>query len=267
VSIIPDISENIKLLRNVSLQEAFLGKLKTQNPKDEPVKLLNRINDRKERILKEKYINTDIKNDLNLYYIPDTWKLANYEEVTKRITYGFTNPMPHVSNGPYIITAKNVINNSINYDSAYKTDIDSYNDKITEKCKPDLGDVLITKDATLGRVAIVDKTDICVNQSVAVLKPDYSIVTSQYLAYSLLTPYLQKKIINEARSTTIKHLQITKLAKWKLTLPPIAEQQRIVEKINQLMKLCDKLMEINSENKESSKLLMEATLRETFSKN
>ncbi len=41
---------------------------------------------------------------------------------------------------------------------------------MTEKSKPELGDVLLTKDGTLGRTAVVEIEGMCVNQSVAVLR-------------------------------------------------------------------------------------------------
>ena len=48
------------------------------------------------------------------------------------------------------------------------------------------------------------------------------------------------------------------------SLPPLPEQKRIVQKVDQLMKLCDELEEQVKENQKNSELLMEAVLREAF---
>lgn len=90
-------------------------------------------------------------------------------EYLEDITYGFTNPMPDAEDGPWKITAKDVVNGVVNLETARKTLQESF-DELTAKSKPQVGDVLLTKDGTLGRTAVVEVDGICVNQSVAVLR-------------------------------------------------------------------------------------------------
>ena len=78
--------------------------------------------------------------------------LDNYLDL---VTYGFTNPMPDAKFGPYKITAKDVINGEINFHTACRTTKDAFDNNLTQKSKPLIGDVLLTKDGTLGRVAVV----------------------------------------------------------------------------------------------------------------
>jgi type I restriction enzyme S subunit len=163
--------------------------------------------------------------------IPKTWEVATYEEVTNRITYGFTNPMPHVDTGHYIITARNITDGKIDYSTATITSTEAYSRFLTDKSRPKKGDVLLSKDGTVGRSAVVDRDEICVNQSVAVLIPKTDLVQPAFLSLSLESPMTQNLIRLNSAQTTIAHIAITKLAKIRFGLPPIPEQERIVKVI------------------------------------
>ena len=187
--------------------------------------------------------------------VPKDWEKVRFDDVTKKITYGFTNPMPHTNNGPWLITAKDIKNGIINYSQAKKTDQQSYEKSISDKSRPKIDTVLITKDGTLGRVGIVDRDNICINQSVASLEPILTKITPKFLAYVLQSPQIMKMIKDDNKSTTIGHIQITKLAQWEFYLPPITLQKKIVLKLESLLeKLEEKKKKIleHSEKKEQS---------------
>ena len=155
-------------------------------------------------------------------------------EYLQDITYGFTNPMPDAEEGPWKITAKDVVNGIVNLDTARKTLQESY-DKLTEKSKPQLGDVLLTKDGTLGRTAVVEIGGMCVNQSVAVLRINEKILP-KYLSILLQMPKYQRDMIADAGGGTIKHIYITKVVKMPIVVPSIEEQNTFLDFVNQVDK-------------------------------
>lgn len=161
--------------------------------------------------------------------IPEEWDVVRISQVSLRTTYGFTNPMPTTESGPWMITAANVKDGKIDYETARKTDETAYRTLLTEKSRPEKGVVLITKDGTLGRVAIVEKEDVCINQSVASLTPDKGKTSSEFLAFSLQSPQMQERILSQSGGTSVKHIYITKLAETLMPLPPAEEQAHIVE--------------------------------------
>ena len=150
------------------------------------------------------------------------------------ITYGFTSPMPDAKEGPWKVTAKDVVNGIVNLDTARKTLQESY-DKLTEKSKPQVGDVLLTKDGTLGRTAVVEIEGICVNQSVAVLRTNEKILP-KYLSVLLQMPKYQRDMIADAGGGTIKHIYITKVVNMPIVVPSIEEQNTFLGFINQVDK-------------------------------
>jgi len=163
--------------------------------------------------------------------IPEEWHVAQFSDISKRITYGFTNPMPHTEGGPWLVTAKDIKNGRINYGTAQKTSLKSYREELTDKSRPKVGVVLITKDGTLGEVAIVDRDNICINQSVASIEPNH-LILPEYLALALQSYNIKKIIDVFSPATTIMHISITDLAKWRFGLPSLNEQQTIVSIIS-----------------------------------
>lgn len=147
------------------------------------------------------------------------------------ITYGFTNPMPDATEGPWKITAKDVVNGKVNYGTARKTTLEAF-EELTAKSKPSVGDVLLTKDGTLGRCAVVETDGICVNQSVAVLKCNERIMP-KFLAILLQMPEYQKEMLKNAGGGTIKHIYITKVVDMLIAVPTLSQQLEFLSFVEQ----------------------------------
>ncbi len=171
-------------------------------------------------------------------------------EFLELITYGFTNPMPDADEGPWKITAKDVINGRVNFDSARRTTLEAFQNNLTDKSRPLVGDVLLTKDGTLGRLAVVKEDGLCVNQSVAVLRPNGRI-TSTFLYYLLASPSSQSKLIADSDGSVLKHIYITRVPKMVVSVPPVNEQKAIA----QILGTLDDKIEVNQR--------MNQTLEET----
>ena len=181
--------------------------------------------------------------------------LYNY---IKFITYGFTNPMPDADIGPWKITAKDIINGVVNYATARRTTQESY-DLLTEKCKPVKGDVLLTKDGTLGRLAVVDQDGICVNQSVAVLRPNERILPA-FLMALLNSPECQREMIANSGGGTIKHLYITKVDKMEVVVPRLDEQEEFISFVSQI----NKSKSVIQKSLDETQLLFDSLMQKYF---
>jgi len=172
--------------------------------------------------------------------VPEHWNITPIGHFCSRISYGFTNPMPTTDDGPYMLTANDVDYGEVKYETARRTSLDAYLNELTDKSRPRRGDILITKDGTLGRVAVHDGRDACINQSVAALRVNPNVMCSHFLAVGLLGSLYQSRMLFDAGGTTIKHIYISRLAKMPLAYPPISEQQAI------LTLLADSLAKLNT---------------------
>lgn len=160
-----------------------------------------------------------------LHEIPAHWEVKPLSRGLERITYGFTNPMPISDEGPYMLTALDIGDGEILYESARRTTQEAFERQLTNKSRPQAGDILVTKDGTLGRIGIADGTPLCVNQSVAVLRFDRSAMSIEFVQNVLRSALYQDRMVFDAGGTTIKHVYISRLAKMPIALPPTTEEQ------------------------------------------
>ena len=155
------------------------------------------------------------------------WKKVKLDDCLELITYGFTNPMPDTLSGPWKVTAKDINNGRIVFETARHTSQEAFDNDLTDKSRPKKGDILLTKDGTLGRLAIVGDERICINQSVALLRVKKDILSVSYLYYLLSTPLYQAKMLADAGGAAIKHIYITRVNQLLIPLPSYDEQCRI----------------------------------------
>ena len=187
--------------------------------------------------------------------------IVELSKVTRRITYGFTQPMSHHESGIPIITAKNVRSGFIdfeNVDFACRHDFE----ELTDKSKPEPGDILVTKDGAIGRSAIFEgDSDICINQSVALVKPDHSAVNSVYLLHYLLSSPVQARIERMKKGNAMPHLHITALAKFPITIPNADRQAEFACRV----KCADKLVSVANSTLASNDALFASLQYRAFS--
>jgi type I restriction enzyme S subunit len=159
--------------------------------------------------------------------IPEDWDCEELKKYFSFISYGFTNPMPTSLSGVYMITANDIKHGKIQFDKARKTTEFAYKNKLTEKSRPRKNDVLLTKDGSLGRLAIVGDEIICINQSVAIIRPNDKVYPN-FLKLLLEGEYYQKTMIDNAGGSTIKHIYITIIDKMLVALPAKLHEQTAI---------------------------------------
>jgi type I restriction enzyme S subunit len=161
--------------------------------------------------------------------LPRGWCWTTWNHLSEWVTYGFTRPMPHVENGPAIVTAKNVLEGRLSLDEVHRTTKGSF-DQLSSKDIPEPGDILITKDGSIGRAAVVPEMEpFCINQSVAVVFLRSCPIDRKFLLRVIQAPFTQEKIRQKSRGMAIPHLSISDFSDMLVPLPPIAEQRRILE--------------------------------------
>ncbi len=234
-------------LRKSILTLAVQGKLVESDPAAEGVDdLLAQMQKRRQQLIDAKKIRKPrdlppVAEDELPFSVPAAWRWTRWRQICDWITYGFTRPMAHVENGPPIVTAKNVQDGFMTFENAHRADATEFAD-LNPKDLPRKGDILITKDGTIGRAAVVETDEpFCINQSVAVLWLESCLLYRPFMLMVIRSPFAQGPIWQAAEGMAIKHLSITDFGKMIFPLPPLAEQRRIVAKVEQLMALVDAL--------------------------
>ena len=140
--------------------------------------------------------------------LPSGWVWARWDQITDWITYGFTRPMEHVEGGVPIVTGKNVVGGRIDFTTAQRTPAHAF-DALNPKDKPRRNDILLTKDGSIGRTAIVDTDQpFCINQSVAVLWLRSCHFDRRYLQLAIDCPQTQQALNAKTEGVAVKHISI-----------------------------------------------------------
>ena len=258
--------ELISKLRQSILQEAVQGKLVPQDPNDEPASvLLERIREEKERLIKEGKIKKakplpSITEDEIPYELPEGWEWVRLGEIGE--THTGTTPStkhPEYFNGeiPFIKPA-DITDKGINYNNESLTLLGVNKGRLIPKDSV----MMVCIGGSIGKCYYTDRDCSC-NQQINAITA-YGNMHGKFLYYFLSSPYFYKQVLARATGSATPIINKNKWSNILFPLPPLSEQKRIVEKVDQLMDLCDELEKNIEQSKKDSELLMQSVLQEVF---
>jgi type I restriction enzyme, S subunit len=170
--------------------------------------------------------------------LPECWKLIELEELCTKITDGTHVTPKYIENGIPFISTSNIDPYLSGFDfSKYKKNI-SIEDHLvlTKRCKPEKGDLLISKCGTIGRTKLIDVDyEFSIFVGLGLIKLKKGVVSGKYLELVLNAGIVQKQLEELAPGSTRKTLPINKIGKIKIPLAPLSEQQRIVARVEALL--------------------------------
>ena len=256
-----ELNNNIyPLLRKAILQEAIQGKLVEQCATDEPAaKLLERIREEKKQLVKQGKLKAkDIvdsvifKGDDNKYYekcdntitcidaeipfdIPESWQWVRLNLVANIARGGSPRPIKEFLTDDQ---------NGVNWIKIGDTEKDGkFINSTKEKIKPEgvsksrlihKGDFLLTNSMSFGR-PYISNIDGCVHDGWLVISPLKNCYNTDFLYYLLSSRFAYTQFCGKVSGAVVQNLNSDKVANAIFPLPSIAEQQRIVVKIEQVL--------------------------------
>lgn len=258
----------IDRLKKMILHLAVSGQLVPQDPSEGTgEQLYQQIQIEKQKLIAEGKIKKqkplpEISDDEIPFEIPGNWKWAKLGNLHSKITDGSHNPPHGDATGLPMISSRNVVDNKITLDNARYLSKDKFN-KENERTRVEAGDILLTIVGTIGRTAVVNKEDLplTMQRSVSVLTP--IILNNNYVATCVFpSSYMQSILEEEATGTAQKGVYLNQIKELLLPLPPLAEQKRIVAKVDSLFALIDQLsQQYTAEQAERSKLVASSLAR------
>ena len=222
-----DLQSTICLAKSKILDLAIHGKLVPQDPNDEPAsELLKRINPKAEIITDNEHYQKNKR-----FEIPNTWELCKLGTISKIARGGSPRPIKD-----YLTNDANGINWIKIGDT---TKEEKYINSVKEKIRPEgvkksrmvhKGDFLLTNSMSFGRPYILN-VDGCIHDGWLVISPIGEAYTSDFLYYLLSSSFAYEQFTNVASGGVVTNLNSDKVADTIFPLPPLAEQKRIVSKI------------------------------------
>ena len=238
---------NTKLLRQTILDRAIRGLLVSQDPTDEPASvLLERIRTEKEELIKDKKLKREKRDNQPIeevpFEIPEGWVWCRLGEIGEIIGGGTpSTSVEEYWNGEVSwITPADLSNYSNKYIARGKRNITQLGLENSSATLIPKGGILFSTRAPIGYVAIADKP-LSTNQGFKNLYP-FMDISKEFIYYFLLAEKERIKLF--ASGTTFQELSTSVFSKILISLPPLTEQHRIVQKIEQLFALID-IIEVN----------------------
>ena len=180
------------------------------------------------------------------------------------VTDGDHQAPPRAEKGVAFLTIGNITTGSIDF-SGCRYVPGSYFEKLPGYRTPAKGDILYTVvGATFGRpVFVATERDFCVQRHVAILKPAMGLHVS-YLHHALASPFVYSQAAASTTGAAQPTITLKPLRNFLIPLPPLAEQRRIVAKVEELMALCDRLEASLNQSATSRRRLLDALLHEAL---
>jgi type I restriction enzyme S subunit len=262
--------DQIKQLRQTILNLAVRGKLAPQDPKDEPAsELLKRIAKEKarrvqEREIRQRDVQPPIASDEAPFQLPHSWVWTRLGTVCFLITDGAHHTPKYVDEGVPFLSVKDVSGGTIDFSGTRFISEEAHRE-LAKRCKPELGDILLTKVGTTGiAVNINVDREFSIFVSLALLKFSQENIDRRYLCNLINSPFVKKQSADNTQGIGNKNLVLRLINQFLIPLPPLAEQERIVDKVAELMALCDRLEASLDTADNTRRRLLDALLAEAL---
>jgi type I restriction enzyme S subunit len=265
----------VKKLRQQLLQDAVQGKLVEQNKKEEPAsELLKKIKAEKEKLIAEKKIKQGKiqeaeKQEELIFDIPRNWTWCTLDEISKNITDGTHQTPTYTKDGRIFLSAQNIKPFKFMPEDHKFVSEEAYEDIIKNR-KPEKGDILIARvGAGIGEAAVINQDiDFCFYVSLGLVQPFKDYLNTDYLTLVINSPYGVKyaKGNISSKGGSAGNFNLGRIRSFLIPLPPLAEQERIVQKVEELMQYCNELETSIKQSESQNEKLLQQVLREALRK-
>lgn len=165
--------------------------------------------------------------------VPPNWSTASLEELCASVSDGDHQAPPKAPTGIPFITISSITDGKVDLANAARFVPLAYKEALEASRDPQKGDILLSVTGSIGRSAIVDDPNFVFQRHIALIKTASSI-EGKYIHYFFSYPSTQSQLEDSATGTAQKTLPLSKLRKLSIPLPPLAEQKRIVVKLDAL---------------------------------
>lgn len=237
-------------LRQAVLQAAIQGKLTEQLPEDGDAReLLADIQAEKAKLIAEKKIKkekalTEITNEEFEYELPDNWCWCCLQAILD-VRDGTHDSPQYYSEGVPFVTSKNLVNGKIDFSNVkYISEEDAI--KFNQRSKVEVNDILMAMIGSIGKPVLVDDDRVFAIKNMALVKHlPVSMPDMRYIL--ILLNIAQTQMNRESSGGVQKFVSLDYIRKYRIPLPPLAEQHRLVARVDELMAKIDELEKVENE--------------------
>ncbi len=230
-----------EILKRKIIDAGIRGKLTEQLPEDGNAEdLYAQIQEEKAKLIKEGKIKQgkhleEINETETPFDLPNRWQWCRLESIFNFIDYRGATPNK-ITEGVPFVTAKNVRQGYIDYSIKEYISEQDYSKRQSRGVSRQ-GDLLFTTEAPMGFAAIADLERFSAGQRLITLQQytGFQSLDNKYYMYCIAAVFFRKQLDEKSSGTTVKGIKADRLKMLLIPLPPLAEQKRIVERIDELL--------------------------------
>lgn len=165
--------------------------------------------------------------------LPKGWTVSPFlRAVTERADYRGATP-EKTESGVTLVTAKNIRPGWVDYEASKEYVSEADYPLIMRRGLPRLGDLLLTMEAPLGNVALVDREDVAFAQRVVRFRLDNNVLRPRFASAAMNSPYFQYQLTVRGTGSTAAGIKASKLPQLLIAMPPVDEQDRLLDVLGQ----------------------------------
>lgn len=156
-------------------------------------------------------------------------RLKHFSYMKGRIGWQGLKANDFIEKGPYCITGTDFINGKVNWETCYHVSEERY--EMDSNIQVKIGDLLMTKDGTIGKLAIIDELPdkACLNSHLLIIRPLENKYTNKYLFYVMKSHIFSKYYNLVSSGSTMDSLSQEKTGNFSIPIFEIKKQQEIVD--------------------------------------
>jgi type I restriction enzyme S subunit len=264
----------VKKLRQQLLQDAVQGKLVEQNPTDEPAsELLKKIKAEKEKLIAVKKLKKEkelplIKPEEIPFEIPDNWVWCYFGDLSQLIngdrSKNYPNRHEYVYEGyPWINTGHIEPDGTLTKTEMYFITKEKFDSLRSGKIQSD-DLVYCLRGATFGKTAFVTPYNRGAIASSLMIIRLSELIDKKFVYYYLKSDFAMQQLYRFNNGSAQPNLAANDVNRYFFPLPPLSEQNRIVQKLDELMQYCNELEANIKQSESQNEKLLQQVLREAL---
>lgn len=190
--------------------------------------------------------------------VPEGWKLEALSDAVKVIDCKHRTPK-YVDSGIPLVSPGTIKWGALDLNSPVKRVSESEYESLMDHCTVDIGDLVMSRNQSLGIASYVESHEpFVLGQDTVLIKPITANI--KFIFYKLQSDTVQKNIIKLAGGSTFSRINLADIRKLKVSLPPISQQKKIAQILSTWDKAITTTEQLLANSQQQKKALMQQLL-------